>query len=116
MKKTLVSILSIIIMSTSTLDAQNRKRGHKHYHHNYPHHHHQYRGNTATDILLPLVIGGIVYGLVQDNEAVIEKPCPYVEHVWVPGYWKTGPLRLVWVWKEGYWKKRIVECPPNYRK
>jgi len=117
MKKILVSALTILIMSTSSIDAQNRtKRSYKHNTNKHNTHKPNYRHNHTTDILLPIVIGGLIYSLIQDDEAVVERPCPYIEKFWVQGYWKTGPFRMRWFWVEGYWQERVIQCNTYYHR
>tara|TARA_R110002012_G_scaffold67580_3_gene176077 strand:- start:155 stop:514 length:360 start_codon:yes stop_codon:yes gene_type:complete len=117
MKKILVSTLTLLIMSASSIDAQNRTK--RHYYHNSSHHSnsshtHTYRPNTAADVLLPMIIGGLVYSIVHGDNVESERPCPYVERYWVKGYWKRGPLGLRWWWVEGYWQERVVQCNTYY--
>ena len=115
MKKILVSVLTLLIISTSSMDAQNRKkRVYKHNTHKNKTYKHNHRHNNATDLLLPMVIGGLIYSLIQDDEVAVERPCPYVEKFWVQGYWKTGPFRMRWFWVQGYWQERLVQCNTYY--
>jgi len=112
MKKLIKCTLAIILIATTSLNAQvkSKRGGHynshynSHSHSNYSHH----RPNNAVDYLLPLIIGNIVYNLAAESTEENYAPCPYKDYVWVKGYWRAGLLNLRWHWVEGYWQKRRV--------